>query len=335
VDLLLKAGAKGEPAATAAMELTKLRKPNTAHDAVVRALPLIQQADLSFTKKSGCVSCHNEALTDLAISTARRSGFRVDEQMAKAEVNSVAAFYGDWRERLLQGMAPGGPAYILEGLHAEQYPADLTTDATARYIRMKQFADGHWTVGCGGSRNPLCGDEVTNTANSLRALQFYAPAGFRPDYQKSIALAAAWLAKAPVVTHEDRTFRVFGLAWADADKDVLKKAVGELTATQRTDGGWSDNPYLESTSYATGEALMALHDAGVPMGDPAWRRGVEYLLKTQLEDGSWFVKSRSYGTQPYFDAGFPHGVDQWISASGTNWATMVLALDSVRAVASR
>ena len=84
------------------------------------------------------------------------------------------------------------------------------TDATAHYIRMKQFADGHWTVGCGGSRNPFCGDEVTNTANSLRALQFYAPAAFRPDYQKSIALAAAWLAKTPAITHEDRTFRVFG-----------------------------------------------------------------------------------------------------------------------------
>jgi len=34
--------------------------------------------------------------------------------------------------------------------------------------------------------------------------------------------------------------------------------------------------------------------------------------------------------QPYFDAGFPHGFDQWISAAGTNWATMALSLASPR-----
>jgi hypothetical protein len=32
--------------------------------------------------------------------------------------------------------------------------------------------------------------------------------------------------------------------------------------------------------------------------------------------------------QPYFDAGFPHGFDQWISAAGSSWATMALALAS-------
>jgi hypothetical protein len=29
--------------------------------------------------------------------------------------------------------------------------------------------------------------------------------------------------------------------------------------------------------------------------------------------------------QPYFDAGFPHGFDQWISAAGTSWATLALS----------
>ena len=325
VDLLIKAGATDDPLP---IEALKFRKTNTPREAVQRALPLIQNADLNFTKKSGCVSCHNEALSDRAISTARKNGFRVDEQIAKAEVKSVTTFFNDWRDRLLQGLAPGGPAYILEGLHAEQYPADLMTDAIARYIRTKQYPDGHWTVGCGGSRNPLCGDEITNTANSLRALQFYAPPSFRADYEKAVALASSWLANARAVTNEDRTFRLFGLAWADRDKTALNRAVSELLAAQRADGGWSDNPYLESTSYATGEALVALHDAGIAVSDPAWQRGAQFLLKTQLEDGSWFVKSHSYGVQPYFDAGFPHGTDQWISVSGTNWATMALATAS-------
>ena len=323
VDLLIAKGAKGRPAALPALTF---RKDNTIHEAVQRALPPLQKADLNFTQKSGCVSCHNEALTDMAISTARRSGFHIDEPMAKQEVKAVASFFNEWRERLLQGMAPGGPAYILQGLHAEQYPSDLTTDAIARYIKTRQFPDGHWGVGCGGSRNPLCGDEVTNTANSLHALQFYAPAPLRAEYEKSVQKAAAWLASAPMYTHEDRTFRVFGLAWADSDPHSLDTAKQKLLAEQRADGGWADNSYMPTTSYATGEALVALHEAGVPVSNPAWKRGIEFLLKTQTEDGSWYVKSHSFAAQPYFDDGFPHGIDQWISASGTNWAVMALSL---------
>jgi hypothetical protein len=66
------------------------------------------------------------------------------------------------------------------------------------------------------------------------------------------------------------------------------------------------------------------------MSDPALKRGIHFLLKTQLEDGSWYVKSRSVPLQPYFEGGFPHGNDQWISAAATNWAAMALALTTAQ-----
>ena len=66
--------------------------------------------------------------------------------------------------------------------------------------------------------------------------------------------------------------------------------------------------------------------AGLPVSDPSYQRGVQYLLNTQLEDGSWHVRTRAAGFQPYFDNGFPHGVDQWISAAGTSLATIALTL---------
>jgi len=43
-------------------------------------------------------------------------------------------------------------------------------------------------------------------------------------------------------------------------------------------------------------------------------------------DGSWYVRSRAMGFQPDFDAGFPHGHDQFISSAGTNWASMALTM---------
>jgi hypothetical protein len=104
----------------------------------------------------------------------------------------------------------------------------------------------------------------------------------------------------------------------------LKGPVGNLIALQRADGGWGQLPTLQSDAYATGQALMALGASGLSAKDPVYRRGVTFLLRTQLEDGSWFVRSRAVPIQPYFDSGFPHEHDQFISAAATNWATMAL-----------
>jgi hypothetical protein len=60
--------------------------------------------------------------------------------------------------------------------------------------------------------------------------------------------------------------------------------------------------------------------------DPVYAKGAKYLLRTQADDGSWHVQSRSIWLQPYFESGFPYGTDQWISAAGTAWATMALSL---------
>jgi hypothetical protein len=83
---------------------------------------------------------------------------------------------------------------------------------------------------------------------------------------------------------------------------------------------------MTSDAYATGQALYALHAGGASTTSAAYREGTTYLLKTQLEDGSWFVRSRAFAFQPYFDAGFPHGTDQFISAAATSWTAIALSL---------
>src|SRR5205823_2476927 len=106
---------------------------------------------------------------------------------------------------------------------------------------------------------------------------------------------------------------------------------------QKPDGSWSDLDSMEGSAYATGKSLYALQTAGLPASDAACQRAVKYLLNTQLEDGSWLVKTRAMAFQPYFDAGFPHGFDQWMSAAGSSWATLALsqALPPRQALASR
>ena len=62
--------------------------------------------------------------------------------------------------------------------------------------------------------------------------------------------------------------------------------------------------------------------------DEAYQRGVQYLLKSQLADGSWHVVSRSKPFQPYYESGFPHEKNQFISCAASGWATWALVLAS-------
>jgi hypothetical protein len=79
------------------------------------------------------------------------------------------------------------------------------------------------------------------------------------------------------------------------------------------------------TLYATGQALAAMSTAQPELiNSDAYRRGVDYLMRTREADGSWHVRSQAFGIQPYLESGFPHGKDQWISMAATAWAAMAL-----------
>jgi ankyrin repeat protein len=330
VEQLTRYGAKGSAPRPAAL---KPRTENSIQSAIQASLPLIQRADANFIPKAACFSCHNNSFAAMAVGAARRNGFPVDEKTAAQQVKANVFGLQKLRDNLHQGFfapvvdyfAPFVLGGVLIGLDAEHYTPDLNTDAVAMFLKSRQSPDGQWIYPIADARPPICSDYIAQTAVSMRALQLYAPKMDKPAYDHAIDLAAAWLAKARSITNEDRIARVLGLAWAGKDKEATQIAVRELLATQRADGGWSDLDSLESSAYTTGRSLVALQSAQLPAADPAYQRAVKYLLNTQQADGSWYVKTRAMGLQPYFDAGFPYGFDQWISAAGTNWAMVALS----------
>jgi ankyrin repeat protein len=331
VDLLEKAGA-ASGIAEAAPQAAVLRQGNTIQSAVAGSVALLQRADASFMPKTGCFSCHNNSLAAMTVAAARKAGFQVDEKTAAQQVSANAAAFAGIRDLLHQGtFVPGinvNPvilAYALLGLDAEGYKPDLTTDAVAMFIQTHQMADGHWAAGP-ESRPPLCADDLDQTVLAMHTLQLYAPPVDTAAYARSIQLAAAWIGQFRPQTNYDLAWRLLGLVWGGQSKEAILKARNDLVAVQRADGGWADLPTMESGAYTTGLAMIALEHSGLPVSDAAYQRGVKYLLSTQLEDGSWHVRTRAAGFQPYFDNGFPHGVDQWISAAGTSFATMALTL---------
>jgi len=105
----------------------------------------------------------------------------------------------------------------------------------------------------------------------------------------------------------------------------LASAIKEVRDHQEASGGWSQFGRTPPDAYATGMSLYALHVAGVPTTDEAYRKGVAFLLSTQYPDGAWFVRSHSFPIQRYFESGFPFGRHQWISSAGTSWAALAIA----------
>jgi hypothetical protein len=297
--------------------------------AIEKSLPLLESVRLPFIEKTGCASCHHNSLPAMAAALARERGFKLSERTALEESEQILGIWNTGREKLLQGDGFGGAqvtaSYTLVGLAANKLPPNKTTDAIVHYLISRQVVDGHWSGLA--NRPPLGGSDISTTALSLRALRLYSPKGLLQEALNRVERARGWLAKATPRSNEDQTFQLLGLAWADADKRTLQKLARDLLARQRKDGGWGQQPTLESDAYATGQALVALHQAGgLPVTHRAYQRGVQYLLANQAADGSWAVRSRSFPFQKYFESGFPHGHNQWISAAASSWATMALTL---------
>lgn len=295
--------------------------------AVERAIPPLQRCDVAFLERAGCVSCHNNSLTAMTVAEARSRGFRVNEEIAASQLKRIAAFLQDNSERGLENEGiPGGidtVSYILLGMAAEKYRPDTITDVWARYSKNTQSADGRFR--CRSVRPPLEASDMQVTAATIRSLLAFAPKSQQAEYRKAVARAVRWLETAEPVSTEDHVFRIFGLIWGGGSRETIRKTGSQLLALQRSDGGWGQIPALASDAYATGQALVAFRESGIMKpGDAPYRRGVRYLLNSQMEDGSWLVRTRSPSFQPYFNSDFPHGYDQFISAAASNWAVMAL-----------
>ena len=297
------------------------------HAAVERSLPLLQRIGEPFIQKTGCVSCHHDSVVAMAVAAARKSGYAVDERADLQLRITTATYLESWRERTLQNRGIAGLqdtiSYLLVGLAASGHPADEATDAQALWLMRRQAVDGRWPVGT--VRPPIESNDIAVTALTMRAIQLYPPRMDRAAAARAVARAAAWLSRARGTTTEERALKLLGLVWSRADSTIIRDAAANLRSLQMSNGGWSQEPSMDADAYATGEALVALQESGLTMSDPAVRRGVEYLVRSQLQDGSWYVASRSVPIQAYFESGFPHGADQWISAAATAWAVTALA----------
>ena len=343
VRYLRASGARPPPASVRPKSVPSRELPagDAARTALVResaqrAVNLLQRGGKTFLdngfvrEQAKCISCHQQELPEVAFGLARERGLRVDELELGRQLHAqFSIMWGPTAEaaRQMQRPFPAAPdnaGFGAEALSTLRFPRDDTIDALNSYVLNVQRPDGSWLPM--SLRPPMEDGVMTTTAWAIRALQLYPPAGRDRDVAAALQRARDWLHQQEPSAHNRRVFQLLGLAWSGENPELLRPYARRLQEAQRPDGGWAQLPGLASDAWATGSTLVALNKAGVALTDTTWKRGVEFLLRTQFDDGSWWVRSRTWPFQPHFDGQFPHGKDQWISAGGTAWAAIALLM---------
>ena len=303
------------------------RKSPPLRESIEKSIALLEAAGPEFYKINGCISCHQQSIPQMAAGTARKHGIPVNEAVSKAQDEAVTALLKISENNLWQmGCTTFGGyvatlSYDLVGLGADSRPRSQWTDLASNCLAKAQLSNGAWTTQ--DTRHPLGNNDAKYTALSMRGLLNYPLPGLKEEYEARVSRGAAYLEASTERDAQSLAFRILGLKWAGKPA-IIPELARQLEALQRPNGGWAQHPEMATDAYATAIALWALRE-GAGSGNAAWQQGAAFLRRTQLPDGSWHVRSRGFGFQPYRETGFPHGHDQWISSAATGFAVLALA----------
>lgn len=333
--------------------------------AIERGLAVVQKGARNYPSHRKCFACHHQTMPLLGVTAARAAGQSVEAEVADDILKFTETAFRGKLDELKAGEGIGGKGltvgyglwtFKLGGTHPDE-----VTEAMVGYLLKLQQPDGHWELH--SIRPPAEESLVMCAVIAASGIKSYAVESQREAATVALNKARAWLATAKIETHEDRVARLWGLSLLGGDTDEqLAAARKSLLEAQRPDGGWAQLSDMESDAYATGSALYVLLDtqlpqylkgngaARTPSGstsdekvrsgecgadndglpaatdvDAALARAADWLLKAQLDDGSWHVKTRAKPVQVYFDNGDPHGKDQFLSMAATGWSTAALA----------
>ncbi len=318
--------------------------------ATARAIEIVEKSSAEYLKQRECFSCHHQAMSIMALMEARTRGLKFDMPNLQAQVQRTLDHLrrgeADYRQAKGQGGGVDTAGYALTALSAAAVAPNETTDAVVHYLLEIHSAKKHWS--CSSNRPPTESNDISTTAVAMKGLAKFAAPSIEKDKEEKksklvqrITDCDQWLARQKPSDTEERVFRIFiakarqslaplvdnnNTERSETDES-LAAMQKELLATQNSDGGWAQLPASEqaaSDAYATATAMKALIDSGISTQHAAYTRGLQYLLKNQKPDGSWHVATRSKPIQKYFESGFPHGVDQFLSMQATCWAIIAL-----------
>jgi hypothetical protein len=297
----------------------------SAHRAVERGLQFLKTEAFQWKATRSCAACHHADTMIWTFNEARARGYSVDEAALK-EITRWA--FGDMKTNSLTEQAPPrnvinlGWVYVLLSMETAvpltDKPAGTEEDAILsarqtllRQIVSKQVSDGSWGHPL-DERVPL-GGPVEDIA-ILSRLALLQSGDTSPMVSDCINKAGSWLAaNQDKTSRQGRNLRLLMTLQEGKPAAELSPTIASILTEQNVDGGWSQTPEMASDAYATGQTLYVLARAGVKPEAPEMKRGVEFLTRTQREEGSWPMTSRvnAKNLSP-------------ITGAGTGWAVLGL-----------
>lgn len=297
--------------------------------AITKSVRLLESSSRMSRDERTCFMCHHQAMPTLALVAARDAGFDVDAENLKAQSQRAADHLQRGRTAYEEGRGQGGKTdtagYALWTLAVTGYTPDDITAPVVSYLLQRNAGTDHWK--CSSDRPPSESSDFTTSYLAIYGLQRFASAEQKEEVSRRLSAVREWLETAEPQETEDAVFRLMALEELGAESSVLKDAARALRDRQQDDGGWKQKDDMTTDAYATATALVALATTGhAAVQDPAYQRGLRFLLKHQQQDGTWHVPSRSRPFQTYFESGYPHKKDQFISITAASWATWALTL---------
>jgi hypothetical protein len=295
--------------------------------AIQKAIPSLEQGSAKSADERKCFTCHNQALPVMALTEAAKRGFTVDQENLRRQIQHSWDHLQRGKSDYLAAKGQGGQVmtagYAMWTLEAGEWKVDEVTSAVSHYLTEYQKDKGHWSSS--SQRLPSAGSSFTASYVALRALSYYGNQEHSQGIEIRRDVAAKWILETEPLNTEDRVFQLLSLPYIEAGNDVVQKSVDGLLSRQREDGGWSQTDEMSSDAYATATVVTALQQAGGLAADhSAIVSGCHYLIQSQLPDGTWHVVTHAKPIQVYYESGFPHGKDQFISITATSWATLAL-----------
>lgn len=281
------------------------------HQTVDRAIGYLQSECASWLKTRKCAACHHAPMPLWALSEADQRGYAIDRKFLEDTTESLLGT----KEKLLASKIfpnpdePPDPRPQGRGLNmglpflavaARAMPA--LTDGQKQSLKLiaqeivsKQQSDGSWEFFATLRRPPINESQTTDAAWIIMALETEIGADAPESQRAALSKAIEWLnAQAPSDLHQDKVMKVLIGARSAKPRETIQPAIDQLLALQRTDGGWSQTvPELKSDAFATGQTLYALSLCGFSADRPEIKRGIDFLVATQVPDGSWPMISRS------------------------------------------
>jgi N-acyl-D-amino-acid deacylase len=298
----------------------------TLRQSISRAIPLLERASAGSAEQRQCFTCHSQALPVFVFAKAQALDFEVDTKNFKRQVEHAYEHLkrgiDGYREGKQQGGGVDTSGYALWTLEDGAKQPDEVTDAVVEWMLGSQSKKGFWSPT--SERPPTQGSRFTSTYLAIRALSVFGRESHQERIDKAKRLTSQWVREIEPLSLEDRVFQLLMSHYVAIPNDSVALMSQGLVSKQRDDGGWAQLDDMQSDAYATASALYALEQTGLAMSSDAWQRGIRFLIDHQREDGSWHVATRSKPIQKYFETGFPHEKDQFISTYATGWATLCL-----------